>query len=458
MIHDLCAALSGLHVDYADIRYDSERRTKVALNGSDVEQMATYSPRGGYVRAYVGGGKATATFSRIEDARATAEQAAVAARILASYQSEAIALAKAPVVQESFAVSSENDPRKISLSDKHDLLRYYNQIALAVPEVQTTQFTYADSFSHRCYANTEGTAAQYEHLITHILGTITGRRGSNVQQVVFAIGGSSDFERLLNREDDLRRMLLELNELVDSKPVMTGSYPVVLDPSAAAIFIHEAFGHRSEADALQQNRMLREKMALGAQIGSSLLNVWDDPMLPDRGGSYPVDDEGVLAAKTDLIVEGCISGRLHSRETAAEFGEPLTGSCRASDAGYGPVVRMSNTVIGEGTSSVNDMIASIDDGYYVAGGSGGQGGIDFALGARWARHIRKGRLAEMVSNANLSGNLFTTLKAISMVGDSCQMLEYCDCGKSSPDGLQMFSRVCAGAPHLKIDSAILGGA
>lgn len=457
MIHDLRATLSGLNVDYADIRFDEERKTKITLSGKDTQQIATYAPRGGHVRVYVGGGKAIASFSRVEDARAIAEKTAEAARVVAAHQSEPIRLAEAPILQAPFPASSDHDPRQASLSDKHDLLSHYNQLALNASEVLTTQFMYGDSFAHRTFVNTEGTAVEYEYLIAHILGILVGRRGDTVQRGYFAIGGSGDYSRLLDREELLRQAMVELDELLGSKPIEAGVFPVVLDPIGASIFIHEAFGHRSEADLMQDNAALRQRMALGSVIGSPILNVSDDPTLPDRSGSYAVDDEGVLARRTPLIVDGRIAGRLHSRETATAFDEQITGNCRASDAGYGPIIRMSNTIIEQGDSSLDDMVASIDDGLYVAGGGGGQGGIDFTFGSRWARRIRHGKLAEMVSDANLSGNLFTALKGISMVGDDLQMLECCDCGKGSPDGVQMFTRICAGAPHIKLDSATIGG-
>lgn len=453
----LLAALQDLDVDYADIRFDDERKTQITLNGENVEQMATFSPRGGHVRAYVNGGKAIASFSRIEDARDVAKQTAAAACIAAAHCTEPVKLADAPVIQKDFPVASPSDPRQISLAEKHDLLAHYAGIASGVPEVLMTQFMYSDSFSRRTFVNTEGTAVNYDHLISHILGIIVGRREDVVRRGFFAVGGSADYSRLLDREELLNQSLSELDELLGAQPVKAGIFPVVLDPFGAGIFIHEAFGHTSEADHAICYPQLQEALALGNEIASAILNVFDDPTIPDRGGSYPIDDEGVLARRSPLITDGRVSGRLHSRETAAALDEPITGNCRASDAGFGPLVRMSNTVIEPGPHSLDDMIGSIDDGFYIAGGAGGQGGIDFTFGARWARRIRNGELGEMVSDANLSGNLFTTLKSISMIGDSQTMFEYCDCGKGSFDGVQMTTRICAGAPHIKIDAVTVGG-
>lgn len=453
----LRAALLNLDVDYADIRFDDERKTQITLSGKNVEQMSTFSPRGGHVRAYVSGGKAVASFSRIEDARDVAEQAAKAARMASSHCTEPTELAHAPVIQEDFTAVTGDDPRGISLAEKHGLLSHYSEIALSVPEVLMTQFMYSDSFSHRTFVNTEGTVVGYDHLISHILGIIVGRRGDAVRRGLFAVGGSGDYGRLLDREELLRQSLDELDELLGAQPVKAGNFPIILDPYGAGVFIHEAFGHTSEADHALQYPMIRDALALGNEIASPILNVFDDPTIPDRGGSYPIDDEGVVSRRTPLITNGRVSGRLHSRETAAALNEPITGNCRASDAGFGPLIRMSNTVIEPGPHALNEMIASIDDGFYVAGGAGGQGGVDFTFGARWARRIRNGKLEEMVSDVNLSGNLFTTLKAISMVGDSQLMCEYFDCGKGSFDGVQMTTRICAGAPHIKIDAVTVGG-
>jgi len=453
----LRAVLEGLDVGYADIRFDEERKTQITLSNGRAEKMAVFSPRGGHVRVYVDGAKAIASFSRIEDARRVAEETAEAARVASVHCEAPVQLAEAPVMERDFTATAGTDPRTVSLAEKHDLLAHYEGFATAVPEVLMTQFMYEDSFGQRVFANTEGTTVRYEHRISHILGIVVGRRGDAIRKAFFAVGGSADYGRLLDREEMLRQSLADLDELLSAKPAVAGVHPIVLDPYGAGVFIHEAFGHTSEADMTRHDPMLREHLALDAEIASPVLNVIDDPTIPDHGGSYPVDDEGVVARPVTLIREGRVAGRMHSRETAAAFGEAVTGHCRASDAGYEPVIRMSNTVIEPGGSTLDEMIASIDDGFYVAGGAGGQGGIDFTFGARWARRIRNGQLGEMVADANLSGNLFTTLKGISMVGDDPLFFEYFDCGKGSFDGVQMTTRICAGAPHIKIDAVTVGG-
>lgn len=59
--------------------------------------------------------------------------------------------------------------------------------------------------------------------------------------------------------------------------------------------------------------------------------------MPDLRGSYKYDDEGVAATKNYLIREGKLTGRLHSRETAAKMNEPLSGNARAISYRYAPL-------------------------------------------------------------------------------------------------------------------------
>src|SRR4029077_20192979 len=99
------------------------------------------------------------------------------------------------------------------------------------------------------------------------------------------------------------------------------TYPVILDPELAGVFIHEAFGHLSEADFVYENPQAREMMTLGRRFGRMVMNVGDNGSVPGLRGPMPFDDEGVPTQDSVLIKEGVLVGRLHSRETAARMGE-----------------------------------------------------------------------------------------------------------------------------------------
>src|SRR2546426_4940479 len=127
--------------------------------------------------------------------------------------------------------------------------------------------------------------------------------------------------------------------------VKGATYPVILDSELAGVFIHEAFGHLSEADFVYENPQAREMMTLGRRFGKPVLNVGDNGAAKGLRGTLPYDDEGTPTQDTPLIKEGILVGRLHSRETAAKLGERPTGNARAISFRHAPIVRMTNTYI-----------------------------------------------------------------------------------------------------------------
>lgn len=66
---------------------------------------------------------------------------------------------------------------------------------------------------------------------------------------------------------------------------------MILNPDMAG-FYHEAFGHFSEADLIEDNPSMREKMKIGAKLGNEILTIIDDPTMPGQLGFYKYDDEG----------------------------------------------------------------------------------------------------------------------------------------------------------------------
>jgi len=452
----LAGIAAGLPADYADIRYEENRKVRILYEGKKLSEVASTASSGGHVRAYTDGGKAISSFSDPQRTAPIAKSTCASASLAGKLREKKLSVADAPVIADSFHVAPQKDPRTIPLKEKLDLAAHYNESILGAPNVITTQTAYDEFASRRVFVNSEGSVIEYELLNCGIVGFIVTMKRNVVQRVRFAFGGSEDYGRLLGREEDLGKQVAKACELLDAEPVKAGVFPVILNPSEAGVFIHEAFGHLSEGDGLQNNPAFRARLQMGTRLGLPILNVSDDPSLQGRPGHFIVDDEGVRGVKTRLIAEGTLTGRLHSRETAAEFGEPLSGNMRAVDARFTPLVRMSNIFVEPGDSSFDDMVASIEDGYYLVGAKGGQtSGDQFTFGAQWGYRIVNGRIGPMVRDINMSGELFSTLEAISMVGDDLAFGERGGCGKGSP--MQTNRKSGTGAPHIKIDAVTIGG-
>jgi TldD protein len=180
----------------------------------------------------------------------------------------------------------------------------------------------------------------------------------------------------------------------------------------------------------------------------------DGAAVPGLRGSYKYDDEGVRSTRTYLIKEGVLTGRLHSRETAAKMGEAVTGNARALNYAFQPIVRMTNTFIEPGKASFDELISGIKEGVYAKNWYGGMTSMEmFTFSAGECYMIRNGKVAELLRPVQLSGNLFTTLENIDAIGNDLDMNQGGGCGK----GGQMPLPVSNGSPHIRIRKCLLGG-
>ena len=85
-------------------------------------------------------------------------------------------------------------------------------------------------------------------------------------------------------------------------------------------------------------------------MGSEQVSITDDPTRAGQLGFYRYDDEGVAVRPVPLLRHGVLAGRLHSRRTAAAFGEPVSGHCVAEDYRYAPIIRMGTIFLEPGTN------------------------------------------------------------------------------------------------------------
>jgi len=180
--------------------------------------------------------------------------------------------------------------------------------------------------------------------------------------------------------------------------------------------------------------------------------------LAELRGSTIYDDEGTPMGKTQLLTNGVITGRLHTRQTAGYLNEPATGNARTMNFHLPPACRMTNTYILPGESSFPEMLAGLRDGLYLGGHGSGNTVMDmFTLNAEWGRRIRNGKLAGWVLEVVLTGNVFETLLSIDAIGDDLQWSQGGNCGKSIGHRLQYPLSVAMGSPHIRIRNVLVTG-
>jgi len=448
-------ALASSGADYTEIRLEERQSTRVRFRGRELEAANANLDSGGMVRCLVRDrGWGVSTFNDASDLRERVRQACECARL--SKVEEPVELAPASPVVAKLGPSMGRDFREVGLAEKKALAEYYNGILLSRDRrIVDTSSAYLDSFSRRTLATSEGTWIEEERpSVTVSLGA-TAREGDNVQMAHDSVALPAGWEVTQGREELAREVASRAVELLGAKSVKAGRYTVVVDPSLAGVFIHEAFGHLSEADFVYENPKAREMMRLGRRFGREILNVFDDGSVPGRIGTLSYDDEGTPARRNWLIREGELVGRLHSRQTAAKMGEAPTGNARALDYRFAPIVRMTNTAIDKGTTPLSELIGDVELGVYACDAYGGMTQLEtFSFSSARAWMIRDGKLAEPVRDVILAGNLFTTLANIDAIGDDFRWSDKGGgCGKSGQSPLP----VGMGAPHIRIRDVVIGG-
>ena len=243
-------------------------------------------------------------------------------------------------------------------------------------------------------------------------------------------------------------ILHEAKMLTTAKPMVPGTYDIVTDTEMTGLICHEAFGHGVEMDMFVKDRALAKEY-VGKYVASPIVNMRDGAASTVSAGSYFFDDEGVLAGDTQIIRDGILVTGISDLSSALELGTAPTGNGRRESSRRKAYARMTNTFIEPGKDSFEDMIASIDHGFYVCQCNNGmEDPKNWAIQcvAEFAIEIKDGKLTDnWFSPVIISGYVPDLLKSISMISKECKIVGSGMCGK----GYKEWVRVSDGGPCLK---------
>ncbi len=454
MQDQLSEALKVHDVEYADIRIEDKTNTWVAYRGADLDKIGSSRTVGGIVRALYKGGWGYATFNDLSGLDKRVKEACETAKLVGNQETTF-----APTDPVVAVIKSEllKDFRQVPLSEKKDLMDAYNQVILKYhAKIQTSGVRYHDTFKTVWFANSEGTYIEEEKPDVNMFTMAIARDGDIVQRAFDHTGGFDGYQSVEGFHQRAADAAQKAVDLLAAPAVKGGTYTVIADPILTGVFTHEAFGHLSESDFIHENPRMQELMEIGKRFGVEGLNIIDDGSLPGGLGTHPYDYEGTPTQKTYLIRDGILVGRLHSRETAGKMGEAPTGNARSVHFQHPPIVRMTNTYLDAGPAKFEEMIKDIDLGVYALKAIGGETAMEmFTFSAAYGYMIRHGKIAELVRDVVLTGNVFDTLINIDQIGDDLQWEENSPggCGK----GGQYPLRTGIGGPHIRIQNCVVGG-
>lgn len=271
------------------------------------------------------------------------------------------------------------------------------------------------------------------------------------------ISGLGQFEDKFLKPDDLYEKIDQtyerLREKAEGVYASGGLKECILATDLAGILAHEAVGHTTEADVVLAGSIANEYM--GKEVASPLITLVDyantafgDTCLVP----IYIDDEGTKAEDVTIIDKGILKGYMHNKESANMFNVAPTGNARAYEFSDEPIIRMRNTCILPGTNKLEEMIASVDDGYYLMNPGNGQADAtsEFMFGVTMGYEIKNGKLGKAIKDTTISGVAFDMLKTVTMVSDDLSWSNSGMCGKKQPITVGM------GGPAIKC-SVNIGG-
>lgn len=172
----------------------------------------------------------------------------------------------------------------------------------------------------------------------------------------------------------------------------SGKRTLAIDPRAAGSLLGRLMGPLSGA-ALQQKRSMFDGKE-GQRIGSTLLDVLDDPLIVRGLASRLFDGEGISARPRPIFEAGVLRSFYIDNYYGQKLGRPPTTG------------RSSNLKFRLGDKGQADILRQIGDGLLVTGFLGGNSNGttgDFSLGIQ-GYLIKGGVQAEPFAEMNISGN------------------------------------------------------
>jgi TldD protein len=412
---------------YADVRTIERRTEELAVKNGQLDRLKTVEDAGFGVRVLVDGAWGFAASSEFtsQGMTATVEQAVSIARASAQVQPEPLFLPSRPGEEGTYATPMDQDPFDRPLEARLALLVACSEAMQRRPVVRVAEAEMSLFREHKWFVCSEGSSQ--EQTIVHtggrVAATAVGEDGS-FQRRSFENHAQAGYEFIAELElvSQAERCAEEAEALIVAPMCPTGPRTVILGSDMLALQIHESCGHPVELDRVLGTEasfagtsfMTIDGLGL-LQYGSPAVNITADSTLPRGLGTYGWDDEGSPAERFPIVEEGRFVNYLTSRETAWWLAHhyhhttprpPLpfsNATMRADGWGRLPLIRMTNISLEPGDWTLEDLVASTDDGLYLdtpKSWSLDDKRLNFHFGAEVAYEVKDGKLGRLLRDAS----------------------------------------------------------
>jgi TldD protein len=351
-----------------------------------------------------------------------------------------------------FQTAMAIDPDTLSTAEKLDRCRALHRRVRSMDErIVNAQIHYTEISEFSVFRNRAADLAQrVQRLRLTVMVAVAGPNGVCYDWA--AKDATGGWEALEYADDELRQVIDNALALLSAERIEPGEYTIITAPGVTGTICHESFGHGVETDMFLKQRA-RAAGFVDQAVGSALVDIWDDPSQPGAYGAYFFDDEGVLAAPTQIVERGVFRRGITDLYSAQALGVRRSANGRRQDWSRKAYARMSATFFAAGTTPVADLFAQVDRGVYLPKWSSGMEdphGWGIQVTCHYGFEIKNGRMTgRTFAPVSISGYVPAVLQSISAVGDDWA-LEGGGCFK----GHKEWVAVSSGGPHLLLKARL----
>ncbi|HEX4943241.1 MAG TPA: TldD/PmbA family protein [Usitatibacteraceae bacterium] len=441
-------------VDFCALRFVEESSELLTVRQDVAEPPQLSTDRGAMVTVIDKGGLGYAATSDLTPAglREAASRATRLAQLTAGRSVVDYGRIAMPSPRGTYASPPGDDPARLTRREKLDLLAGEAKQCRIDERIVDWEASLWTTRTRQAYFTADGGEVEqvFHYLVPNMSATahangITQTRSHAGRGNGYCRQGGLEILDSFGLKGSGRSVAEGALELLAAPNCPGGKMDVLLMPDQMMLQIHESIGHPLELDRILGDErnfagtsFVTLDMFGSYRYGSELLDVTFDPARPEEFASYGWDDDGLAAERQFLIRKGILERPLGGAISQARAGIAGVANTRACSWNRAPIDRMANLNIEPGRSSLDDLIAGIDQGVMMR--TNISWSIDdsrnkFQFGCEWGRMIRNGRLAEVVKNPNYRGISATFWRSLSGVGDAStfEVMGTPFCGKGEPN-------------------------
>ncbi len=412
-----------------------------------------FAERGFVVRVYLDGTYQEYSFNEIDDVKKVAEE------IITQLQQQTEMLKDLQIQKYPTALIEEEEIKKEFASEVSDTavraskeeimakLKAVSDKYAGKENIIDAQITYTNVIISKMFLSLKKELIQtFGYSLSS--GALIAYKDGKTNFLANSASGFKGIEIIDEMAAKLDETYVNLIKLFDAEHITPGEYEVICTPEASGLIAHEAFGHGLEMDMFVKNRAVA-KEHMQEKIASDITDMYDGTDGIQDTASYYFDDEGVISGTTQILKNGYLVNGMNDLLSALRLNVTPTGNGRRESFERKAYTRMTNTYFGEGTATLDEMIASVKYGFLISNGQSGMEdpkhwGIQCVLSR--ASEIKDGKLTGKVfTPVILTGYVPDLLANISMVGTDVVTNGNGMCGK----GYKEWVVVSDGGPYIK---------